>query len=207
MNNYYYFHVDGQTPPGHDPLSLPLQLWLPIICSTCLRWPFVVLPMTFSVFLLLMTEPDEEGGTNSLSEGCHFLFCASETCFYLPNLLFSFLYLLLCVKYIILLLLLTKKARLFALSLSLSRLQECGNWILHLKVNFHNGIMQISLSLFHPFASIHLSLILLRPDASPHLLWFTLFICRHLFFMLNSPTHVFPLCIVTMPLANLPVCL
>lgn len=64
---------------------------------------------------------------------------------------------------------------------SRSHFQECENWILHLKVNFHDGITQISLSLFHPFSSIHLSVILLHLDASLHLPWFTLFIWRHLF--------------------------
>lgn len=92
----------------------------------------------------------------------------------------------------------------WALSLS----QECRNWILHLKVNFLDGITQISLCLFHPFASIHLSFILLHFDASLHLLWFTLFIRRHLFFFSRSTARLmfFPLCIVTLPLANLWMC-
>lgn len=90
-------------------------------------------------------------------------------------------------------------------SLSLSPLwfHECWNWILHLKVNFHDGITQISLPLFRLYASIPLSFMLHNLDASLHLLWFNLFIWRHLFFfMLNSPAHVFPLCIVMLPLSK-----
>lgn len=93
----------------------------------------------------------------------------------------------------------------FFLSLSLSPLwfHECWNWILHLKVNFHDGITQISLPLFRLYASIPLSFMLHNLDASLHLLWFNLFIWRHLFFfMLNSPAHVFPLCIVMLPLSK-----
>ncbi len=112
-----------------------------------------------------------------LAKAVAFCLHATEMCFYPHEArLFSFLYLLLCLKYIILLLLITKKA-----GLSLSRFQECGNWILHLKVNFRDGITQISLSLVHPFASIHLSFILHHLDASLHLMWFTLFIWWHLF--------------------------
>lgn len=177
----------------HRPLS-SLHIWAD--CCTSIEIQ--------SVFLIVKSQ----GGTNTLclvSEGCLTLFvCCINVSLPCKARLFSFLYLLLCLKYIILLLLLTKKA---GCSLSLSRFQECRNWILHLKVNFHDGITQISLSLFHPFASIHLSFIFLHFDASLHLLWFTLFIWRHLFFTLNSPTHVFPLCIVTLPLANLCVCL
>lgn len=135
-------------------------------------------------FFLWLWKLSGQGGlsalTNSVSfvsESCCTLFAHRKNVF-LPSKarLFSFLHLLLCLKYIILLSILTKKA-----GLSPSRAQECGNWILHLKVNFHNGITQISLSLFHTFASIHLSFILLHLDASLHLLWFTLFIWGHLF--------------------------
>lgn len=140
----------------------------------------VVLLLKFRVFFCFwLWNLKGQGGTNSLSlvsGGGRTLFLCSRN-LSLPSKasLFSFLYLLLCLKYIMLLLLLTKKA-----GLSLSRFQECGNWILHLKVNFHDGITQISLSLFHPYASIHLSFILRNLDASLHLLWFNLFIWRHL---------------------------
>lgn len=106
-------------------------------------------------FCLWLWNLKGQGGTNSLSlvsEGCRTLFvrCRNVS---LPSeaRLFSFLYLLLCLKYIILLLLLTKKA-----GLSPSRFQECRNWILHLKVNFHTGLRKSAspcFTLLLPFIS------------------------------------------------------
>lgn len=144
-----------------------------------------------------------QGGTNALSlvsEGCCTLFAlcrnVSPPC---EVCLFSFVYLLLCLKYIILLLLWPEKL-LCPCSLSLSLpVQKCGNWILHLKVIFHNGITQISLSPFHHFASIHVSFILLHLDASLHLLWFTLFIWGHPFPRLTARIMSFHFALLCCP--------
>lgn len=165
----------------------------------------VVLLLKFRVFFCRwLWNLKGQGGTNSLSlvsVGCRTLFvrCRNVS---LPSeaRLFSFLYLLLCLKYIILLLLLTKKA-----GLSPSRFQECRNWILHLKVNFHMGLRKsASFTLLLPFISHSSSSTLMH-----------LFICCGLLYSFEdihfshstARLMFFHFALLRCPLANLRVCL
>lgn len=147
----------------------------------------------------------ENNSSVLVSEGCGTLFvCSYDVSLVSKARLFSFFYLLWCDKYIILSFLLSKKAG----ALVLFHPQEYGNWILHLKVNFHNGITQISVSLFYPFC-FNSSISQSPPP------WcissFAVVYSIHLqtsFVMLNAEAHgfFFPFCVVTLPLATLSIC-
>lgn len=181
-------------------LVLPIEIQPP---------PHTLPPATASPSTLWLYKLRGQGGSNSLSlvsEGCCTLFalCRNvsppcEPCIF-SFCLFAFMS---QVHYFVII---TSRKSSSVPALSLSPIQECENWILHLKVNFHNGITHSAsprFTLLLPFMS-HLS-----SSTLMHL-----FICCGLLysfeavlFLAQPPESCFShFCIAVLPLASVFAC-